>query len=324
MVQAIGDALRVEMRRNSKVVVLGEDVGKVGGVFRVTQGLHDEFGDDRVIDTPLSELGIIGCAIGMAMYGLLPVPEIQFADFIWPSYDQIVNELSKLRYRSGNDYQAKIVIRMPVGGGIRGGHYHSQHPEAQFIPIPGLKVVCPSNPRDAKCGYDLTLTTLRIAKELAPERMTKSSIMVGMGETLAEVEEAMRDLRDAGVDVLTVGQYLRPTPKHAPLERYVEPAEFKHYEEAGAAMGFSYVASGPLVRSSYHAAEAFIAAKINGGELPGATAGAYLDTREPAPHHSVLHDSALGDSAPVQSAQTGSQLVPPSQLIRRRADVDAK
>lgn len=158
MVQAIGDALRVEMRRNSKVVVLGEDVGKVGGVFRVTQGLHEEFGDDRVIDTPLSELGIIGCAVGMAMYGLLPVPEIQFADFVWPAYDQIVNELSKLRYRSGNDFQAKIVIRMPVGGGIRGGHYHSQHPEAQFIPIPGLKVVCPSNPRDAK---GLLLSSLR-------------------------------------------------------------------------------------------------------------------------------------------------------------------
>lgn len=150
MVQAIGDALRVEMRRNDRVVVLGEDVGKVGGVFRVTQGLHEEFGDDRVIDTPLSELGIIGCSVGMAMYGLVPVPEIQFADFIWPAYDQIVNELSKMRYRSGNDFQAKIVIRAPVGGGIKGGHYHSQHPEAQFLPLPGIKLVCPSNPRDAK------------------------------------------------------------------------------------------------------------------------------------------------------------------------------
>lgn len=158
MVQAIGDALRVEMRRNDKVVVLGEDVGKVGGVFRVTQGLHEEFGDDRVIDTPLSELGIIGCAVGMAMYGLLPVPEIQFADFIWPAYDQIVNELSKLRYRSGADYHAKLVIRTPVGGGIRGGHYHSQHPEAQFLPVPGIKIVCPSNPRDAK---GLLLSSLR-------------------------------------------------------------------------------------------------------------------------------------------------------------------
>ena len=101
MVQAINDALRHEMRRDSRVVLLGEDIGKLGGVFRVTQGLFDEFGDDRVIDTPLSEGGIIGTAIGMALYGLLPVPEIQFADFIYPAYDQIVSELAKYRYRSG-------------------------------------------------------------------------------------------------------------------------------------------------------------------------------------------------------------------------------
>src|SRR5688572_3107378 len=150
MVQAINDALRFEMKRDSRVVVMGEDVGKVGGVFRVTQGLFDEFGDDRVIDTPLSEGGIIGTAIGMALYGLVPVPEIQFADFIFPAYDQIVNELAKYRYRSGGEYSAKIVIRTPVGGGIRGGHYHSQHPEAAFIHVAGLKVVCPSNPYDAK------------------------------------------------------------------------------------------------------------------------------------------------------------------------------
>lgn len=150
MVQAINDALRFEMRRDSRVVVLGEDVGKVGGVFRVTQGLFDEFGDDRVIDTPLSESGIIGTAIGMALYGLVPVPEIQFSDFIFPAYDQIVSELAKFRYRSGGEYPSKLVIRTPVGGGIRGGHYHSQSPEAQFIHVAGLKVVCPSNPADAK------------------------------------------------------------------------------------------------------------------------------------------------------------------------------
>jgi pyruvate dehydrogenase E1 component beta subunit len=150
MVQAINDALRHEMRRDSRVVVLGEDVGKVGGVFRVTQGLFDEFGDDRVIDTPLSEGGIIGAAIGMALYGLVPIPEIQFADFIFPAYDQIVSELAKYRYRSGGEYPSKLVIRTPVGGGIRGGHYHSQSPEAQFIHVAGLKVVCPSNPADAK------------------------------------------------------------------------------------------------------------------------------------------------------------------------------
>ena len=128
MVQAINDGLRFEMRKDPRVVVMGEDVGKVGGVFRVTQGLFDEFGDDRVIDTPLSEGGIIGAAIGMALYGLVPVPEIQFSDFIFPAYDQIVSELAKYRYRSGGEYTSKLVIRTPVGGGIRGGHYHSQSP----------------------------------------------------------------------------------------------------------------------------------------------------------------------------------------------------
>ncbi len=150
MVQAINDALRVAMRRDKRVVLMGEDVGKLGGVFRVTAGLFDEFGEERVIDTPLSEGGIIGAAIGMAMYGLVPVPEIQFADFIWPAYEQIVNELAKYRYRSGGEYPAHMVIRTPVGGGIRGGHYHSQHPEAHFVCVPGLKVVIPSNAYDAK------------------------------------------------------------------------------------------------------------------------------------------------------------------------------
>lgn len=150
MVQAINDALRVAMKRDRRVVLLGEDVGKVGGVFRVTAGLSDEFGCDRVIDTPLTENGIIGAAIGMALYGFVPVPEIQFADFFWPAYEQVVNELSKYRYRSGGEYSAGMVIRTPVGGGIRGGHYHSQHPETQFVCLPGLKVVCPASAYDAK------------------------------------------------------------------------------------------------------------------------------------------------------------------------------
>ena len=150
MVQAIGDALRLEMTRDPRVVILGEDVGKVGGVFRVTAGLHEAFGEDRVIDTPLSEGGIIGCAIGMALYGLVPVPEIQFSDFIFPAYDQIVSELAKYRWRSGGEYSAKLVIRTPVGGGIRGGLYHSQSPESLFIHVAGLKVVCPATPEDAK------------------------------------------------------------------------------------------------------------------------------------------------------------------------------
>lgn len=158
MVKAINDALRVAMRQDSRVVVLGEDVGKVGGVFRVTEGLINEFGAERVFDTPLSEGGIIGTAVGMALYGLVPVPEIQFADFIFPAFDQIVSEVAKFRYRSGGEYTSKMVIRTPVGGGIRGGHYHSQSPEAYFIHTPGLKIVCPSNPYDAK---GLFLASLR-------------------------------------------------------------------------------------------------------------------------------------------------------------------
>src|SRR3954463_5732977 len=158
LVQAINDALKLEMKRDPRVVVMGEDVGRVGGVFRVTQGLWDEFGDDRVIDTPLSEGGILGTAIGMALYGLVPVPEIQFSDFIFPGYDQIVSELAKMRWRSGGEYSAKMVVRTPVGGGIRGGLYHSQSPESLFIHVAGLKVVCPANPYDAK---GLLLAALR-------------------------------------------------------------------------------------------------------------------------------------------------------------------
>ncbi|MCA1828316.1 MAG: alpha-ketoacid dehydrogenase subunit beta [Myxococcales bacterium] len=158
IIQAVNDALKLEMRRDPRVVVLGEDVGKFGGVFRATVGLIEEFGPDRVIDTPLAEAGIIGAAIGMAMYGLRPVPEIQFSDFIFPAFDQIVNELAKLRYRSGGQYSAPVVIRTPIGGGIKGGHYHSQSPEALFIHTPGLQVICPSNPYDAK---GLLLSALR-------------------------------------------------------------------------------------------------------------------------------------------------------------------
>ena len=137
---------------------MGEDVGKFGGVFRATQGLYQEFGADRAIDTPLSEGGILGTAIGMAVYGLRPVAEIQFADYIFPAFDQIVNEAAKFRYRSGGQFTCPLVIRTPYGGGIRGGHYHSQSPEAYFIHTAGLKVVVPSNPYDAK---GLLLSCLR-------------------------------------------------------------------------------------------------------------------------------------------------------------------
>ena len=150
IVQAVRLALAEEMRRDERVLVLGEDVGKRGGVFLATEGLYDEFGPERVIDTPLTEAGIVGAAIGMALYGLRPVAEIQFADFIFPAFDQIVNEAAKFRYRSGGQYSVPMVIRAPYGGGIGGGLYHSQSPESYFAHTPGLKVVIPATPTDTK------------------------------------------------------------------------------------------------------------------------------------------------------------------------------
>ena len=150
LIQALNLALREEMRRDDRIVILGEDVGRLGGVFRVTEGLQAEFGEERVVDTPLNEVGIAGCAVGMAMTGTRPCAEIQFADFMYPAFDQIVNELSKVRYRSGGQFAAPVVIRMPYGGGVKGGHYHSQSPEAYFVHTAGLVTVIPSGPREAR------------------------------------------------------------------------------------------------------------------------------------------------------------------------------
>jgi len=150
MVQAVRDALAVALAENPRVIVMGEDVGKAGGVFRATEGLQAEFGEDRVLDTPLAENGILGTAIGMALYGLRPIAEIQFSDFIYPGFDQIVSEMAKFRYRSAGQYTSPVVVRAPAGGGIKGGLYHSQSPEAFFAHTAGLKVVTPATPRDAK------------------------------------------------------------------------------------------------------------------------------------------------------------------------------
>ncbi len=149
MAEALNDALRVAMA-DDDVILLGEDIGKLGGVFRVSRGLMDEFGPERVIDTPLTEGGIVGTTVGMAMNGLRPIAEIQFGDFLFPAIDQLVNEAAKMRYRTGGQLSAPMVVRTPVGGGIRGGHYHSQSPEAYLTHTAGLKVVCPSRPKDAK------------------------------------------------------------------------------------------------------------------------------------------------------------------------------
>ncbi len=150
LVEAVRDGLAEEMRRDWRVIVLGEDVGVHGGVFRATDGLYAEFGKDRVIDTPIAELGIVGTAIGSALNGLRPVAEIQFADYIFPAIDQIVNEAAKIRYRTNGGFGCPLVIRAPYCAGIHGALYHSQSVEAFFLHVPGLKVVTPSTPYDAK------------------------------------------------------------------------------------------------------------------------------------------------------------------------------
>ncbi|WP_134668313.1 alpha-ketoacid dehydrogenase subunit beta [Halorussus marinus] len=150
LVQAVRDGLHTEMERDEDVLVMGEDVGKNGGVFRATEGLYDEFGDDRVIDTPLAESGIVGTAVGMAAYGLKPVPEIQFLGFIYPAFDQIVSHVARLRTRSRGRFTCPMVIRAPYGGGIRAPEHHSESTEAFFAHQPGLKVVIPSTPYDTK------------------------------------------------------------------------------------------------------------------------------------------------------------------------------
>jgi pyruvate dehydrogenase E1 component subunit beta len=264
LVQAVNDALKTEMRRDDRVVVLGEDVGKKGGVFLATEGLYDEFGADRVIDTPLAESGIVGTAIGMALYGLKPVPEIQFMDFIYPAFDQIVSELAKFRYRSGGQYPSPVVIRTPYGGGIKGGHYHSQSTEAFFVHTAGLKVVVPSTPADAKGllassirGEDPVVflepkAIYRTAKGEVPEgehlvplgkarvvRPGKDVSIVAYGAMIPRCEKAADIAKAKGIDVEIVDlRTLMPYDGDAILETVSKTGRLVVVYEAARTCGF--------------------------------------------------------------------------------------
>ena len=210
IIQAVNDALRAEMKRDDRVVVMGEDVAKFGGVFRATQGLFEEFGSNRVFDTPLAEAGIIGSAIGMSLYGMRPVPEIQFVDFIYPAFDQIVNEAAKMRYRSGGQFTCPMVIRAPSGGGIKGGHYHSQSPETYFIHTAGLKVVMPSNPYDTK---GLLIASIRDDNPvifLEPKRLYRAVRgEVPEKEYVIELGKAKVVREGADITIVTYGAMVR-------------------------------------------------------------------------------------------------------------------
>ncbi len=211
LVQAVNRALRTAMTVDPEVLVLGEDIGVNGGVFRATEGLLKDFGADRVIDTPLSETGIIGTAIGMALYGLKPVAEIQFLDFIYPGFDQIVSELAKFRYRSGGQYPCHVVIRTPYGGGIKGGLYHSQSTEAYFAHTAGLKVVVPSTPADA---YGLLLSAIFDPDPvifLEPKRIYRSvSGEVPDGDHREPIGKARTVREGSDVSVFAYGAMIPP------------------------------------------------------------------------------------------------------------------
>ncbi len=229
MVQAINSALAESMRADRKVVVLGEDVGRDGGVFRATDKLLEEFGPSRVIDTPLSELGIVGVSTGMALQGFRPVAEIEFADYIYSSFDQVVSMLSKIRFRTGGEFTAPVVIRTPYGAGIKGGIYHSQSPLAYFVHTAGLRVVVPSDAHDAKGLLVSAMRSedpviffepkklYRYEKGEVPEGLFEVPLdkaklveeggdvtVVTYGAMVPVCREAMRSLRDKGVrgDVL--------------------------------------------------------------------------------------------------------------------------
>jgi len=218
IIQAVNSALDLALGSDEDVFVFGEDVGKFGGVFRATDGLQAKHGDHRVFDTPLSEGGIIGMAIGMAIYGLKPVPEIQFSDFIYPAFDQIVNEMAKFRYRSGGEYPCPVTIRTPFGGGIRGGHYHSQSPEAYFAHTAGLKVVVPSDPYTAKGLLLASIADPDPVIFLEPKRVYRASRAEVPEEAYTlPIGKAAIDREGSDLTVITYGAMLHEARRAADL-----------------------------------------------------------------------------------------------------------
>ena len=206
MVQALNSTLDHIMSGDPSVILLGEDIGKDGGVFRVTEGLQAKYGEERVIDTPLVELGIVGMSVGMSLMGVKAIPEIQFQDFIYTAFDQIINQMAKMRYRSGGGFTLPMVLRTPYGGGIRGGLYHSQSGEAYFAHTAGLVVVTPSNPYDAK---GLLLSSVESPDPvifLEPKRLYRAAkIDVPDEEYRVKIGEAARPMEGDDLTIITYG-----------------------------------------------------------------------------------------------------------------------
>ncbi len=293
LVQAVNDALKTAMRDDPSVLVFGEDVGPKGGVFLATEGLTKEFGKGRCFDTPLSEDGIVGTAIGMALNGLKPVAEIQFQDFIFPAFDQIVSEAAKFRYRSGGQYTCPMVIRTPYGGGIRGGLYHSQSGEAYFCHTPGLKVVIPSTPHDAKGllisaiedpdpvlflepkalyrqvkgevpegKYNVPLSTLRTVRE------GKGVTVFCYGAMVPVCQKAAEDAAQKGIECLIVDlRTLLPLDEEGVLEAAKQTGRVVVVHEAPRFCGFGGEISAMIAENAIEYMEAPIA-RVTGFDTP--------------------------------------------------------
>jgi 2-oxoisovalerate dehydrogenase E1 component beta subunit len=264
IVQTIARTLDEEMGRDERVVVLGEDVGKRGGVFLATENLFDKYGPDRVIDTPLSEAAIIGAAVGMAVHGLRPIAEIQFADYVYPGFDQLVSQAAKLRYRSGGQFSAPMVVRMPAGGGVGGGHHHSQNPETHFIHTAGLKVVYPSTPSDTrgllrsairdedpvvfmepKRLYRAVKEELADDDELIPfaeariRREGDDVVLISYGGSMAEVLKAAEELDRQGISAEVIDlRSLMPWDRETVLDSVARVGRAVLVSEAPRTVGF--------------------------------------------------------------------------------------
>lgn len=244
MVQAVARTLHQEMARDERVVVLGEDVGKRGGVFLATEGLLEAYGADRVMDTPLAEGAIVGAAVGLAASGLRPVAEIQFADYVYPGFEQLTSQAAKLRYRSGGQFHAPMVVRMPSGGGVKGGHHHSQSPEALFVHTAGLKVVMVSTPYDTRGLLRSAIRDddpvifmepkrlYRATKEEVPDddytvplgqavvrREGGDITLISYGASMVETQKAAEELAQAGVQAEVIDlRSLMPWDRDAVLQ----------------------------------------------------------------------------------------------------------
>lgn len=265
IVQTVVRTLDAEMARDDAVVVLGEDVAKRGGVFLATQGLLERYGPERVIDTPLSEAAIIGAALGMSVHGMRPVAEIQFADYVFPGFDQLASQVAKTRYRSGGQFTAPLVVRMPSGGGVKGGHHHSQNPETHFVHTAGLQVVYPSTPSDTAGMLRHAIRNDDPVVFMEPKRLYRSVreevpddpdyvvpfgkaeirrygddvVLVSYGGSMAETARAAQALADQGVESTVIDlRSLMPWDKTTVLEQVARVGRCVLVSEAPRTAGF--------------------------------------------------------------------------------------